>query len=76
MLEIKSKKFRRQMEKEGLGHIHLYKNRDYFFFHSDILTNLDYRYSTSVFVSSFRELEIEEWIEILKDMLNEENLDL
>ena len=76
-MEIKNKKFRERMEKEGLGSIHLEKNGKEGYFY--IWTEDDSPYSdlilksTSILVYSFNRLTIDQWIEEIKNILEGEN---
>ena len=76
-MEIKNKKFRERMKKEGLESIHLEKNgkEGYFYIWTDDdspYSNLILK-STSILVYSFNRLTIDQWIEEIKNILKEEN---
>ena len=76
-MEIRNRKFRERMKKEGLESIHLEKNsREGYFY---IWTDNDSPYSditfksTSILVYSFNQLTIDQWVEEIKNILKGEN---
>lgn len=78
-MEIKNKKFREKMKKEGFESIHLEKNtkEGYFYIWTDddspyekIISDL---YSPSILIYSFNRFTIDQWIEEIKNILKGEN---
>lgn len=70
--EITNKSFRDRMKKERLNHVHLYKDctMGYFFISSDI-DNI-YFTESSIYLNSFSQQSIDEWIRDIKNLVKKE----
>lgn len=69
IIEIKNKAFRHEMDKCGLGNIHLYKNcKDgYHYIIGDGINLKD----TTIYVNSFNEEPINQWVKDIQALLRE-----
>ena len=73
-MTIKNKAFRKAMEKAGLGAVQLEKNEGYFWIWSeddemsDKILSLE---SDSILVESFYHLSIKDWVETIREMIEE-----
>ena len=69
--EITNKAFRKALQDAGLGGVHLFKGEGYFY----IVTDANLRQiipNDSIYVQSFNEQSIEDWVRDIKNLLQEE----
>ena len=77
-MEIRNRKFRERMKKEGMESIHLEKNslEGYFYIWADSNSPyekiIDSLYSSSILIYSFNQLSIDKWITEIKKLIKGE----
>lgn len=73
--EIKNKAFREALQREGLQDVLLMKGEGYFYLvgkeGTDMEDNLLRKAETSIFVNSFNQLSIEDWIQEISNLVKE-----
>lgn len=65
MKEIRNKTLRKELDKLGLGHIHLIKGNGYFYIMSDI----EVYNESSIYLNSFNHQSVNEWVKDILSML-------
>lgn len=69
--EILNKQLRAGLEKAGLASVRLYKDNGFFFICSDDATCSGLR-SSAIYVNSFRQMTVEQWLEEIQFLLTDE----
>lgn len=76
--EVKNKKLRTLLAKEGLDKILLYKDYGYFYITSDDdewATKLAGMYENAIYINSFNQMTPNEWVEEIKRLLKQNNIE-
>ena len=76
--EVKNRKLKQLLTKEGLDKIILYKDYGYFYITSDDdewATKLAGMYENAIYINSFNQQSPEEWVEDIKRLLKQNNVE-
>ena len=76
--EVQTKKLKQLLAKEGLDKIALYKDYGYFYITSDDdewATKLAGMYENAIYINSFNQQSPEEWVEDIKRLLKQNNIE-
>lgn len=76
--EVKNKKLKQLLAKEGLDKIILYKDYGYFYITSDDdewATKLAGMYKNAIYINSFNQMTPEEWVEEIKRLLKQNDIE-
>ena len=76
--EVKNKKLKQLLTKEGLDKIILYKDYGYFYITSDDdewATKLAGMYENAIYMNSFGQQTPEEWVEDIKRLLKQNDIE-
>ena len=76
--EVKNRKLKQLLAKEGLDKIILYKDYGYFYITSDDdewATKLAGMYENAIYINSFNQQSPEEWVEDIKRLLKQNDVE-
>jgi hypothetical protein len=76
--EVKNKKLKQLLAKEGLDKIILYKDYGYFYITSDDdewATKLAGMYENAIYINSFNQQSPEEWVKDIKRLLKQNDIE-
>lgn len=76
--EVKNRKLKQLLAKEGLDKIILCKDYGYFYITSDDdewATKLAGMYENAIYINSFNQMTPEEWVEDIKRLLKQNNIE-
>ena len=76
--EVKNRKLKQLLAKEGLDKIILYKDYGYFYITSDDdewATKLASMYENAIYINSFNQQSPEEWVEDIKRLLKQNDVE-
>lgn len=76
--EVKNRKLKQLLAKEGLDKILLYKGYGYFYITSDDdewATKIAGMYENAIYINSFNQQTPEEWVEDIKRLLKQNNIE-
>ena len=76
--EVKNRKLKQLLAKEGLDKIILYKDCGYFYITSDDdewATKLAGMYENAIYINSFNQQSPEEWVEDIKRLLKQNDVE-